>query len=134
MNIFDSLKRARSYFPHKEALIFKQAATSYRDLYQNACRLSFSLKKRFDIRRGDRVAIFLPNIPEFVASYFAIARLGAVAVSLNVMFKRDEVGFILNDCGAKVLVTTPHLLAQIPEVCSLEGIVCVGEASAPGIV
>ena len=64
---------------------------------------------------GDRVALFLPNCPEFVACYYAAMHSGAIAVSLNVMLKRDEVKFILEDCEAKVLVTTAALLAEVPE-------------------
>lgn len=135
MNIFDSLKRAKIHFPNKQAIIFKGAGISYLDLYEQASRLSAALRARFNISKGDRVGIFLPNIPEFIASYYAAARLGAIAVALNVMLKRDEVAFILNDCGAKALITAPHLLAEVPEtVPCMEGIVCVGEPAQPGFV
>jgi len=129
MNIFDSLERAKTHLPEKEALIFKGKTTSYRELHEQTCRMSAALSQRFNLQRSDRVAIFLPNIPEFIVSYYAIQRIGAIAVSLNVMLKRDEVEFILNDCGAKVLITAPQLLDQIPEANSvpkLEHIVSVG--------
>ena len=135
MNIFDSLKRAKIHFSNKQAIIFKGAGISYLDLYGQASRLSAALRTRFNLSRGDRVGIFLPNVPEFIVSYYAITRLGAIAVSLNVMLKRDEVAFILNDCGAKTLITAPHLLAEVPAtVSSMEGIVCVGEPGQPGVV
>jgi long-chain acyl-CoA synthetase len=86
------------------------------------------LTRYYGLQPGDRVAIFLPNIPEFVVAYYAIEKLGAIAVSLNVMLKRDEVDFILRDCGASLVVTTPQLLEQVPEdVPTLRGIVAVGE-------
>ena len=110
--------------------MFKGAATSYRDLYEQAGRLSSAFRGRLKIDKGDRVGIFLPNIPEFVLSYYAAVRLGAIAVSLNVMLKRDEVAFILNDCGAKALVTASQLLEQVPErsaIPTVKTIVCVGE-------
>lgn len=135
MNIFDSLERARTYFPDKEALLFKGARTSYLDLYRQVSHISSALKARFNLEKGDRVAIFLPNIPEFCLSYLAVVKLGAIAVSLNVMLKRDEVAFILNDSGAKVIIAAGHLLDQIPEtIPTLEGIVCVGELNSPGVV
>lgn len=134
MNIFDSLERAKTYFPKQEALLFKRTSRSCQELYEQVCCLSSALKGRCNLQRGDRVGIFLPNIPEFVLSYYAVVRLGAIAVSLNVMLKRDEVGFILNDCGARLLITAPHLLDQIPETCpTLEGIVSVSEPERPGI-
>ena len=135
MNVFDYLKRAHTHFPDKEAIAFKGTAMSYSDLYRQASQLSAALRARFNLSRGDRVGIFLPNIPEFIVSYYAVARVGAIAVSLNVMLKRDEVEFVLNDCGAKLLVTASHLLDQVPEtVCSLKGIVCVGESVPAGLV
>ncbi len=130
MNIFDSLERAQIRFPDKEALVYKNQRTTYLELCEQACRLSAALEQRVGLKRGDRVAIFLPNIPEFVATYYAVEKLGAIAVSLNVMLKRDEVEFILRDCGAVLLITTAQLLAQVPEsIPTLRGIVAVGETS-----
>jgi long-chain acyl-CoA synthetase len=135
MNIFDFLARAQACSPNKTALIFKWQGTTYGELYQQACNLSAGLSQRFGIERGDRVAIFLPNIPEFVVSYYAIEKLGAIAVSLNVMLKHSEVEFILRDCGAKTLVTVPQLLAQVSlGIPTLKGIVSVGEAERTGCI
>ncbi|MCZ6484635.1 MAG: long-chain fatty acid--CoA ligase [Acidobacteria bacterium] len=135
MNIFDSLERAKTYTPQKEALLFNGTSTCYLDLYQQVSQLSSALKARFKLEKGDRVGIFLPNIPEFVVSYFAVVQLGGIAVSLNVMLKRDEVAFILKDSGAKVLITAMPLLDQVPEtIPTLQGVVCVGEPSRPGVI
>lgn len=137
MNIFDALERAKTYFPDKEALLFKGKTTSYQDLYEQVCRLSSALKGRLGLQRGDRVAVFLPNIPEFALSYYAVVGLGAISASLNVMLKRDEVEFILNDCGAKVLITAAHLLDQVPgtsEIPTVEGILCVDEPDRAGVL
>lgn len=133
MNIFDALERAQIRFPNKEALIFKGQSTTYGELYGQACRLSAALSRRFGLRRGDRVAFLLPNIPEFIQSYYAVENLGAIAVSLNVMLKRDEVDFILRDCGAKVLITVPQFLDQVPDgIQTMEGIVAAGETNRHG--
>jgi long-chain acyl-CoA synthetase len=130
MNIFDSLERARIGSPDKEAVLFKNQKITYGELHDQACRLSAALAQCYSLQHGDRVAIFLPNIPEFIVSYYAIEKLGGIAVSLNVMLKRDEVEFILRDCGAVVVVTIAPLLEHVPEsVPSLRGIVVVGEAN-----
>jgi long-chain acyl-CoA synthetase len=132
MNIFDSLEHAKSQFPGNEALIFKGKPTTYRELYEQACRLSAVLSTHGNLQPGSRVALFLPNIPEFVLSYYAIQRIGAIAVSLNVMLKRDEVEFILNDSGAQLLITAPQLLEQVPErFAGVEAIISVGSADRP---
>ncbi len=112
MNIFDSLERSRTYLPTKNAILFSGAGITYQQLYERVCRLSFVLQTRCNTQLGDRVALLLPNIPEFVVSYYAVVRLGAIAVSLNVMFKHDELKFILNDSEAKLLITTSNSRAS----------------------
>ncbi len=65
------------------------------------------------IQVGDRVALFLPNIPEFVIFYLGILKIGAIAVSVNAMLKSAEVSYILNDCAAKAIITTESLYQQV---------------------
>src|SRR5256885_7655522 len=137
MNIFDSLERSRTDFPDKEAVIFDGTRITYNQLHERVCRLSSALQASYDIKQGDRVGLFLPNRPEFVASYYAVVRLGAIAVSLNVMLKRDEVKFILNDCEAKIVITTSELLDQVPDlddIPSVKKILCVNRADRAGVV
>jgi long-chain acyl-CoA synthetase len=137
MNIFDSLERARDYFPDKEAIVFGGASITYHDLHERVCRLSSALQTSCNVQSGDRVALFLPNTPEFIISYYTVVRLGAIAVSLNVMFKRDELKFILNDSEAKLLITTPQLLEQVPEANEmplLKTILCTAKADRDGVV
>jgi long-chain acyl-CoA synthetase len=137
MNIFDSLERSRIYLANKEAVIFGGTSITYHELHERACRLSSALQASCNVEPGDRVALLLPNIPEFVISYYAVARLGAIAVSLNVMFKHDELKFILNDAEAKLLITTPQLLEHVPEATEvpfLKSILCTGNADRDGVV
>ena len=54
MNVFDTLERAKTYFPNKEALLFKGESISYLDLYQQVSRLSSALKARFGLVGTDR--------------------------------------------------------------------------------
>jgi long-chain acyl-CoA synthetase len=63
---------------------------------------------------GDRVALYLPNIPEFAICYLAIMKVGAIAISINTMFKAEEVKFIVNDSEPKVIFTVADLAANIP--------------------
>ncbi|MGV2830683.1 class I adenylate-forming enzyme family protein [Myxosarcina sp. GI1(2024)] len=120
MNITEHIERGARSFPDKAALIFEDRAYTYQQLNQIVNRLTNGLQQR-GIDKGDRVALFLPNIPEFVISYAAILKLGAIAVSLNVMLKSAEVTYILNDCTAKVMITTETLgknvaVADLPEL------------------
>ncbi len=133
MNIFHSLEERQNETPDGEAVVFEGRPILYRELYDRVCRLSSALQSKCDIREGDRVALFLPNRPEFLISYYAVVRLGAIAVSLNIMFKRDEIKFILNDSEAKALITSPQLLEQVPDASdtpALKTIVATAKADA----
>jgi long-chain acyl-CoA synthetase len=113
MNIAHNVERGRRIFPQKTALIFEGKSFTYKDIDQMANRVANGLRG-LGIESGDRVALFLPNIPEFVISYLGILKIGAVAVSVNVMLKSAEVSFILNDCAAKAIITTELQSEQVP--------------------
>ena len=136
MNIFDALERSKTRYPDKDVILCRGVAMTYAQLYHQVCCLSSALQEE-NLQKGERVALFLPNRPEFLISYFATVRLGAIAVSLNVMLKRDEVEFILNDCQARILITCDRLLDQRPhshETPALKSIVCVDEPQHTGVI
>src|SRR5438046_1981943 len=137
MNVFDALDQGSRHFPDKEAIVFGGDKKTYRALYQDVCRLSSALQRAGQLGVGGRVALFLPNRPEFVVAYYAVVRLGAIAVSLNVMLKPEEVRFILNDCEAKILITTNELLDQVPgvnEIPSVKKIICTNQTDRAGVI
>ncbi|MEA5502852.1 long-chain fatty acid--CoA ligase [Halotia wernerae UHCC 0503] len=120
MNITHHLERGQLLFPDQTALIFEDKSFTYKQLNQLVGRVANGLKE-LGIKRGDRVALFLPNIPEFIISYLGILKIGAVVVSINVMLKSAEVSYILHDCAAKAIITTEsqseHVLeADLPEL------------------
>lgn len=114
MNIAQHIERSCRFFPVKPALIFEGNSLTYKQLNELANRVANGLKG-LGIKRGERVALFLPNIPEFVTSYLGILKIGAVAVSLSAMLKKDEVRFILSDCEAVAIITTEALREQVPD-------------------
>src|SRR5512132_3324481 len=129
MNIANHIERAAKFFPEKPAIIFEGAELQYADLNQRANRLANALKAN-GVVRGDRVALYLPNIPQFAVCYCAVLKAGAIAVSVSSAFKGEEVKYILNDSGAKVLFTTSELLPNVlrDECPSLvQVVVCFGD-------
>ena len=120
MNIAHHIEQGHLLFPEKIALIFEDKYFTYKQLDQLANRVANGLHG-LGIKKGDRVALFLPNIPEFVISYLGILKIGAVTVSVNVMLKSAEVSYILSECAAKAIITTEsqskHVLeADLPEL------------------
>jgi long-chain acyl-CoA synthetase len=112
MNITHHIERGRRFFPNKTALVFEDQSFTYEELDRLANCVANGLRS-LGIDRGDRVGLFLPNIPGFVISYLGALKIGAIAVSINAMLKCNEVEYILNDCGAKVLITTETLAEHV---------------------
>lgn len=89
--------------PEAEAIVFDGEVTTWRDLSEGMERGARALAAA-GVGPGDRVAVMLGNRPDFYEVFFAIARLGAVFVPVNVRLSTREVEFILRDAGAKVLI------------------------------
>ena len=114
------------------ALIAGKLARSGAEIDERAARLAGGLA-RLGIEDGDVVAVMLRNIPAFVDLIQACRIAGAYYCQINWHFKRDEAGYILADCGAKVLIIQPDLLTEIaPAVPSSVHVIVVGdEAGKP---
>jgi len=111
MNVAHSVERGGRLFPDKPALLWESDSFTYRELDAMSNRVANGLAG-LGMARGDRIALYLPNIPAFVIALLGIYKLGAIAVSMNAALKPDEARFILDDSGARVLVTTASLYDQ----------------------
>jgi len=116
--------------PDRPVAVFTGGQLTYRELDKASDRLAASLAAA-GIRPGDPVALQLPNIPQFLISYFGILKAGGIVVPLNVMLKAPEVAFHLGDSGARVLITWEGVLAEAAkgaESAGLDQIYAVGHA------
>jgi long-chain acyl-CoA synthetase len=117
MNLSLILTDSAERFPEKSALFFNGREISYADLLDRVMRLAGGLQK-LGIKKGDRVAIALPNRPEFVIAYFAILHAGGVAVALNAAATPYELTYYLTDSGAKIFITgsrRAHIWEELKE-------------------
>lgn len=112
MNICEHLTVPARLFPKAEALVFEGRRFSYAELYLLSIRAA-DLLRQAGITPGDRVAIMLPNVPSFVVWYYAILRLGGVALSISTRSVADEVAFVISDSGARALVADANALAAV---------------------
>jgi long-chain acyl-CoA synthetase len=115
-NIASYLERHAARHADRAAIRFEGRTITFAELNRDACRLAGALRKK-GIGAGFRVAVYLPNIPEFLVAYYAIQKLGAVAVSINPMFKSEEVRYLVNDSGAVAIFTTADLAPNVPADC-----------------
>jgi long-chain acyl-CoA synthetase len=113
--IFACLERSAQAFPHVTATEFIGARLTYQQLADQVKRFAASLSQ-LGVEPGDRVAIMLPNCPQTIIAYYAILRIGGVAVMTNPMYVERELGHQLRDAGAKVLVGLDHLYPRIDRV------------------
>jgi long-chain acyl-CoA synthetase len=102
MNLGENLSKTAAEHPDAVAMKLDDAELTYHQLDCAAARIANLLQDK-GIEAGDRVGIMLPNVPYFAAIYYAILRVGAVVVPMNVLLKKREVGFYLSDSGAKLL-------------------------------
>ena len=112
MNIAQAVERAARHRPRQPAILFEDRQWSYLELDRAASRTALGLLA-WGIGPGERVALLLPNIPAFAVAYLAVMKLGAIAVSVNVMLTTDELAALLEDSGARVVFTVEALWPRL---------------------
>ena len=100
----DILERSAERYPDRMALLFEGYRITFRELKQMVDRFAAVLHQ-FGIRKGDRVAILLPNLIPCVIGYFSILKLGGIVVMNNPLYSDRELAYQLNDSGAKTILT-----------------------------
>lgn len=113
MTIWEVFERSRSFFPHKDALVFvnsggEQTAVSYREIRYGVKSLTGVLVER-SIEKGSRVCLSLPNSPHFVSTYLALSRIGAISVLLNPALPQERIEKIRKDTAASLLINEEEL-------------------------
>ena len=97
--------------PQQIAIKLDDFELSYALLDEAAMRVAALLRTR-GVGPGDRVAVMVPNVPQFAAIYFGVLRAGAIVVPLNVLSVARELQFFLSDSGAKLLFVWEAFLAE----------------------
>jgi fatty-acyl-CoA synthase len=124
------LERSAITFPEKTAIIHRDRQITYREMAGLATRVARSLPA-LGVGAGDRVAFLCPNIPEMLIAHFAVPLLGAVLVAVNTRLSPEEIRYILDHSGSKILVGDTELLARLENVVSdletVESIISIDE-------
>jgi len=129
------LRRSAEVYPEKTAIIYGDRRYSYARFAELAAQLARALRAS-GIHPGDRVAYLLPNLPEMLVAHFAVPLSGAVLVAINTRLSTDEVRYILDHSGAKLLVVDSVLAATVAPVveqlATVTEVVTVIDPAAPG--
>jgi malonyl-CoA/methylmalonyl-CoA synthetase len=119
MNLHDLFAIPSTRAPSKVALLAEtptgRVELTYGDLFDRARRLAAGLAAR-GIGKGDQVAFFLGNRPEFVVAYLAVLALGAVVVPINLAYRRREIAHMLGDAEPSLLLTEESQLPVLAEL------------------
>lgn len=104
MDLGRMLAQTAERFPNKTAIIFKDQKTSYAEFDRRANQVANALIS-LGVQPGDRVGVLIHNLPLFMEAYYGILKAGGAVVPMNVLYKPGEVEYILQDSGARALLT-----------------------------
>jgi long-chain acyl-CoA synthetase len=105
--LYTILDESAAKYPNVTYTIFADATRTFGQVKDTADRVANFLVSR-GIKQGDRVAIFLPNIPQYPEIFFGILKAGGICVTCNPLYKVPELNFQLKDCGAKAVFVMDH--------------------------
>ncbi len=114
MNTTEFLSISSLIVPDREALIFEDKRITYIDLQSRVNRLANSLAE-LGVGPGDRIAILQVNCNQYIESYFATAKLDAVYVPMNFRARADELAYMINDAGPKIVLVGGRYVDLVKE-------------------
>jgi long-chain acyl-CoA synthetase len=103
LNLASLLTESAERSPESPAIRLGEVELSYGELDDRSARLATLLREK-GLEPGDRVGVMLPNVPDFPVAYYGVLRTGCIVVPMNVLLKRREIAFYLEDSGAKLLL------------------------------
>lgn len=122
-NLTELLTSTIQNYGDLEAVICGDYRFTYNQFASFVDNVSSSLYHQYGIRRGDRIALMLRNGWEFAVSFFALEKIGAIAVPLNIAYKGEEAAFQINDSGSKMIIVDSEFRDVIVEIKSeLKGV------------
>ena len=121
IGLFGLLDQTTEKYPAKRALRFyldphlPASTFTYSQLREAALRLATALS-RLGVNKGDRIALMLPNCPEFVIAFFAAMRLGAIAVNTNPLYVAEEMKAQFQDSGCETVILLDRFFPRLREI------------------
>src|SRR5215216_2272599 len=114
-SVYELFRHAVEEHRGKTALSFHGTTFEFGRLQALVEKMEASLAAAW-VKKGDRVALMLPNCPQYVISFFATVRLGAIVTQINPMYVEREIGHILNDSGAETVVVYAGVYERVKTV------------------
>ena len=153
--LHEVMRATAERFPDRPAITFADTVMTFEAFDRESNRLANGLAA-LGLTAGDRVALYLPNCPQYQLAFYAASKLGAISCPMNPSYREREITYHVNDSGAKVMVThaslwpvveacRPHLpnLARVvvtgddvarSGACRYDDVVDSGSVAAPAVV
>jgi long-chain acyl-CoA synthetase len=109
------LEEVAAKYADQPALIYKGTEITFREYNETVDRFAAALQG-LGVRKGDRVALHLPNIPQFPMAYYAILRIGGIVVPCNPVYTARELAYQIKDAGAEVCITMSLMYPAIKKI------------------
>jgi len=113
--LYELLRNSARKYPDKTAIVFYSSEISYQEL-DNMTNAFASVLYRIGVRKGDRVALYLPNIPQFVISFYGALKAGAIVTTISPLREGAELGYELLDSGAETIIALDILFESIRDI------------------
>ena len=113
--VIHGFERIAAYHPDKTAIIFLGRKYSYSELRELTYRFATELYE-LGVKNNDRVVIYLPNSPQWIAAYFGIQKIGAIPVPISPIYTPYEIRYMINDSGAEVILCQDTNYGYVREV------------------
>lgn len=102
--LYDNLMVSALHYPDRDAIIFYGKTLSYAQLKRQVDQLAGFLQHECEVSKGDPVALYMQNSPQFIIAYYAILKIGAIVVPVNAMNLQKEIAHIIRDSGCSVII------------------------------
>jgi len=113
--LHEILEKTAKEHPEKAAIAYLEKEITYAELNSLSDKFAAALAA-LGVKKGDRVAVFLPNIPQFVIAYFGVLKAGAVLTAISPLHKEREVEYQLGDSEAETIVALDLLYPIVEKV------------------
>jgi long-chain acyl-CoA synthetase len=116
--VYRMLESSAKYYPNSTALVYEpeNLVLNYRELLLLSEKFASGLQNDFNVKKGDRIAIYAGNYPEFVITISGIELCGAVYVACNPMLIREELEYQLRDAGVRLMISSDDMVPVLKEV------------------
>ena len=100
----------------RKAFISLNCSVTYNDIYEKTCALATYLQKVLKAKKGDRMAVILPNVIQYPISVFAALKCGMQVVNINPLYTSHEILGVLRDSGARIVICLESITSEVLKI------------------